>query len=181
MTTESDQPPEEEAQEESEELPQPAVMLEKEQKAGYVLALLIVALAGAIGGSKLIQGNNGKTNYVIFTVLGLVGAAAIAFTARRGRRLLAAFTSVLAGLALSSVFPILGYACLIYGGYLMFRHSQAQKKLNQLKPRQPRAPRPTKTRRSSREPAKDVTLPSGNRRPGANRRYTPPKAKTRRH
>jgi hypothetical protein len=160
-----------------EELPQPGRMLEREQQAGYVIALIIVGLAGAIGGSKI--GQHNKTNYALFTGLAVVGAAAIAIAARRGRRLLTAFASVIAGLGLS-VFGPLSYICLIYAGYLMFRHSQAQKKLNQLRPRQPRQPRTARSRRADKAASGTPANPSG-RRPTANRRYTPPKAKTRRH
>jgi hypothetical protein len=160
-----------------EELPQPGRMLEREQQAGYVIALIIVGLAGAIGGSKI--GQHNKTNYALFTGLAVVGAAAIAIAARRGRRLLTAFASVIAGLGLS-VFGPLSYVCLIYAGYLMFRHSQGQKKLNQLRPRQARQPRTARARRADKA-ASTTTTSSGAKRPNANRRYTPPKAKTRRH
>jgi hypothetical protein len=150
-------------------------MLERERQAGYVVALLIVALAGAIGGSKI--GHSGKTNYLLVTALAVIGGAAIAAAAYRGRRLLTAFVSVIAGLGLS-VFGPLSYVCLIYSGYLMFRHSQAQKKLNQLRPRQPR---PAKSRRGGKTPPSGTTTSSATRRPTtANRRYTPPKGKTRR-
>jgi hypothetical protein len=158
-------------------LPEPGRMLPREKQAGYGVALLLVAATGAIGGAKVVQGYSGKTNYVLLTILGVAAAAAVAGAAYRGRRLVAAFVTVLAGLAVTS-FGVVSYACLIFAGYLMFRHSQDQKKLNRLRPRQARQPRSGKSRRSTKaeEPA---TGPAG-RRPTANRRYTPPKTKTRR-
>ena len=137
----------------------------------------------ATGGSKLVQGGHtGKTNYALATGLALGAAAGIAWSARHGRRLISALVGFAAGLALTP-FGVLSYVCLAYSGYLMFRHSQAQKKLNQLKPRRSGGPRPAGTRLSRRSSkATDGATPGPNaRRPAANRRYTPPKAKTPRH
>jgi hypothetical protein len=158
-------------------LPEPGRMLPREKQAGYGVALFLVAATGAIGGSKVIQGYHGKTNYTLYTILGIVAALAIAGAVYRGRRMITAFVTVLAGLAVAS-FGAVSYICLIYAGYVMFRHSQDQKKLNKLVPRGSRPTRSSRSRRSAKaeEPA---TGPAG-RRPTANRRYTPPKTKARR-
>jgi hypothetical protein len=151
----------------------PGQMVGREQQYGYLVALMVVAFVGGIGGPKLVH----DTTWLLLSLLGLAAAAGIALAARTGKRMLTSIVAVVAGLAVSGFSP-LNFVCLIYGGFLMFRHSAAQKKYNQVHPRQPRQarqpgqPRPTRGRRSAR----DAAIEAG--RPSANRRYTPPKAKT---
>jgi hypothetical protein len=148
-------------------------MVGREQQYGYLVALMVVAFVGGIGGPKLVH----DTTWLLLSLLGLAAAAGIALAARTGKRMLTSIVAVVAGLAVSGFSP-LNFVCLIYGGFLMFRHSAAQKKYNQVHPRQPRQARqpgqarPTRGRRSARDAAIDAG------RPSANRRYTPPKAKT---
>jgi hypothetical protein len=152
----------------------PNQMLPKEQQFGYMLAVLVLGVVAAIGGRNVVDG---KTAFILLTLLGVAAAAAIALTARTGRRILSAIVAMVAGLALIP-FGIVEFACLLYGVYLMFRHSQALKKYNQAHPR------------GARKPSQQAGQPSGRRgrdrapQPGkgppASRRYTPPKAKTNR-
>jgi hypothetical protein len=151
----------------AEDLPPPNQMLPKEQRTGYMVAAAVVAWVLSAGGTRVVQG---KTAYIPLTLLGLAAAAAIFYAARRGRRMFGAIVSVVAGLAVSGFFP-LNFACLIYGGYLMLRQSQAQKKYNQTHPRGARKPRNRTDQPASR---KGRDQPATNR-PPASRRYTPPK------
>ncbi len=165
----------------TQELPPPNEMLPKEQQIGYLLAALVVAWVGAAGGSRVVQG---KSTYILLTVLGLAAAGAIVYATRRGRRMLSAIVAVVAGLAVSGFFP-LNFACLVFGGYLMLRQSQAQKKYNQIHPRQPRQARErggfSEGRGAGRRAGRGSRSPEPpSNRPQASRRYTPPKSKTNR-
>ena len=85
----------------------------------------------------------------------------------------AAIISVVGGLALSGFFP-LNFIYLFYGGWLMFKQSQAQKKLNKAGVRRTRPPRTRGETPASRR-AQKRSGPADNR-PKANSRYTPPKS-----
>ena len=152
-----------------EELPVPGVMLPKEQQTGYVIAGAVGVLVIILGISRQIH--NSHSTALLSAGLGVAGAAALAFAAHRGRRIFTAIISIVGGLALSVFFP-LNFVFLLYGAYIMFKQSQAQKKLNKAGVRRTRAPKagrdaPARGRRGAETPASN--------RPKANRRYTPPK------
>jgi hypothetical protein len=157
-----------------EDPPPPNTMLPKEQQTGYLVAVAVVAWVGAAGVSRVVAGHN---EYILLSVLGLAGAGAIFYSARRGRRIFGAIVSILAGLAVSGFFP-LNFACLIYGGYLMLKQSSAQKKYNLAHPRGARKQRDRSGQPDTRRGRNRQPEPTN--RPQASRRYTPPKAKTNR-
>jgi hypothetical protein len=146
-------------------------MLPKEQQTGYMVAVVIGVLVVAIGVWR--QTHSNATGSLGLAALGVAAAGAMAFAAYRGRRLFAAIISVVGGLALSGFFP-LNFVFLFYGGYLMFKQSQAQKKLNKAGVRRTRPPRTRGETPASRR-AQRRNAPADNR-PKANRRYTPPKS-----
>jgi hypothetical protein len=148
------------------DLPPAGLMLAKEQQTGYLVAGAIAVLVVVIGVWRQTHGRSGS---LATAALGLAAAAAMAFASYRGRRMFAAIIAVVGGLALTSFFP-LNFMFLFYGAYLMFKQSQAQKKLNKAGiRRQPRARADPSSRRGRGRAA-----PADNR-PKANSRYTPPK------
>jgi hypothetical protein len=152
-------------------LPPPGQMLEKEQQTGFLVA-------GAIGVIVLILGitrqvHDSHSNSLLAAGAGVVAAAAMAYAAHRRKRMFAAIISVIGGLVLSAFFP-LNFVFLLYGGWLMFKQSQAQKKLNKSGVRRTRPPRTRGETPASRR-AQRRNAPADNR-PKANRRYTPPKS-----
>jgi hypothetical protein len=154
-----------------EELPAPGVMLPKEQQTGYLVAISIGILVVVIGIWR--QTHSNATGSLGTAALGVAAAGAMAYAARRGKRLFAAIISIVGGLALTGYFP-LNFIFLAYGAYLMFKQSQAQKKLNKSGVRRTRPPRTRGETPASRR-AQRRNAPADNR-PKANRRYTPPKS-----
>jgi hypothetical protein len=154
-----------------EELPAPGVMLPKEQQTGYLVAIAIGILVLVIGIWR--QTHSDATGSLGTAALGVAAAGAMAYAARRGKRLFAAIISIVGGLALTGYFP-LNFIFLGYGAYLMFKQSQAQKKLNKAGIRRTRTPR-TRGETPARRKARGRDEAASNR-PKANRRYTPPKS-----
>jgi hypothetical protein len=68
---------------------------------------------------------------------------------------------------------------LLFGGFLLFRNTVAQRKVAMARPRRPRRP-PTaaRTRTGKADAGPGSAAAEAARRPSANRRYTPPKSKT---
>jgi hypothetical protein len=153
------------------DLPDPRVMLPKEQQTGYLVTVTIGVLVVVI--SVWRQTHHGSSSSLLAAALGVAAAGAMAFAAYRGRRMFAAIISILGGLALSGFFP-LNFVFLLYGGYLMFKQSQAQKKLNKAGVRRTRPSR-ARGETPARRRARGRDAPADNR-PKANRRYTPPKS-----
>jgi hypothetical protein len=142
----------------------------KEQQTGYLIAASVGVLVIILGVSRQIH--NSHSNALLSAALAVAGAAALAFAVHRGRRIFTAVISIVGGLALSVFFP-LNFAFLGYGAYIMFKQSQAQKKLNKAglgRTRTSKAGRgaSARGRRGAEAAATD--------RPKANRRYTPPKS-----
>jgi hypothetical protein len=137
---------------------------------------LLVGVAGASVAASLtsgaIDGNNGT---LAVGIIGLALVAVLGGAVWYGHRVITSFAAIIAGFA-APIIPV-QFACLGFGGYLMFRTSRAQAKarLNQPKrtPAAVRQARATKTRRRGAA-AED---PETARRPAQNRRYTPPKSK----
>jgi hypothetical protein len=157
-----------------EDLPPPNIMLPKEQQYGYLLAAAVVAWVGGVGVVRAVQGH---TEYILWSALGLAGAGAIFYAARRGRRIFGAIVAIIGGITLSGFSP-LNFAPLIYGGYLMLKQSSAQKKYNLAHPRGARKARDRSGQPDARRGRNRQPEPTN--RPQASRRYTPPKAKTNR-
>jgi hypothetical protein len=151
----------------------PTRMVGREQQIGYIVAGLGVVLGVAVAAT----GSN-----PLLGLLGAVGAAGLAVSVRFGHRVVSAFVAILAGF----VFTIpANFVFLGYGGYLMFRSSRAQAKLNASRPRltpqqrrQAReARRAGKTSKSTGATGATTTGPAP-RPTSPNRRYTPPKTKS---
>jgi len=152
------------------ELPAAGVMLAKEKQTGYLIAGAVGALVIIIGISRQIH--NSHSSALLSAALGVAGAAALAFAAYRGKRIFTAIISIVGGLALSVFFP-LNFVFLLYGAYIMFKQSQAQKKLNKAGVRRTR---PAKARRDATTRGRRGADAPVTNRPKANRRYTPPKS-----
>jgi hypothetical protein len=155
----------------TEATPSPARMVRLEQQLGW---LVVAAAATAIVGSWAHQILHGDNQALGKAAVGLGLAGVLAGAVWYGRRLIAAFAAMAAGLApvdQKSGYALISIVCLAYGGVLLFRNTLAQRKLAMARPRRP--PKSARTRSSK---AAEVVADSA-RRPSANRRYTPPKAK----
>ena len=140
----------------------PSRMTARERQIGFVLAAIgaVVAVAVAANGNPLIGALSG------------VAAIGLGVSSRFGHRIVTAFVAILGGffLALPANFAFLGY-----GGYLMFRSSRAQAKLNASRPRL--TPEQRREAREARRAAKRGEATPTLKRPTPSGRYTPPKAK----
>ncbi|HSS11606.1 MAG TPA: hypothetical protein VLL25_17095 [Acidimicrobiales bacterium] len=149
----------------------PTRMAGREQQAGYAIAALGVVVSIALGASS---GN------FLLSVVGVVAAAGLAVSAYFGHRIVTAFVAILIGFV--PIFTVPGeFVLLGYGGYLMFRSSRAQAKLNASRPRL--TPQQRREARQARKASKTggaaPTIASRSAKPlTPNRRYTPPKTKS---
>ena len=161
--------------------PAPGLMDRRELLLGWILAGAM-AIAVAISWTPdAVHGNGRAVSGAIGLGLTAILAAAVWF----GRRLITAFAAMATGVApvspastsaVKTAFGTLSLLSLLFGGFLLFRNTFAQRKLAMARPRRPRPPRPARGSRRARAAAPVAT--EGARRPSANRRYTPPKAKT---
>jgi hypothetical protein len=146
--------------------PSPNRMVRLEQQLGWgVVAATMTAVVGSWA-SGVLDGNGRAISSV---TIGLGLAAVLAGAVWYGRRLITAFAAMAAGIApvnQKSGYALISLFCLAYGGVLLFRNTLAQRKVAMSRPRRP--PRSRKT---------PPVVPGNARRPSANRRYTPPKAK----
>jgi hypothetical protein len=144
----------------------------KWSKAGLILSsLLAVAVPVILGSQK-------KGHSVTYDALLLAGVVLLfcilGFVAlRRRRRSLLAFTFFVVGFAFTLVFPPLGFALIILGGWLMLRAYRMQKygTSNMKMVAKEAAARPS--RKARLQEAKTPVKPTGYKAPPANKRYTP--------
>jgi hypothetical protein len=144
----------------------------KWSKAGLILSSL---LAFAV---PIILGSEKKGNSVTYDALLLAGVVllfcVLGFVALyRRRRSLLAFTFFVVGFAFTLVFPPLGFALIILGGWLMLRAYRMQKygTSNMKMVAREAAARPSRKQRQ--QEAKAPVKPTGYQAPKANKRYTP--------
>jgi hypothetical protein len=144
----------------------------KWSKAGLILSTL---LAVAV---PLILASEKKGHSVTYDALLLAGVVLLfcilGFVAlRRRRRSLLAFTFFVVGFAFTLVFPPLGFALIILGGWLMLRAYRMQKygTSNMKMVAREAAARPS--RKVRQQEAKTPVKPTGYKAPTANKRYTP--------
>jgi hypothetical protein len=154
--------------------PSPTRMLRIEQQVGW---MLVAVMAAGVAGSWASDVIKGDSKAISLAAIGLGLTAVLAAAVWYGRRLIAAFAGMAAGLApVKTGYVVVSFACLAYGGYLMFRNTFAQRKAAMARPRRP--PRAARTRSGKAAAgAAAAAAADGARRPSANRRYTPPKAK----
>ena len=163
---------------------EPKQMLEREQQMAYGLAGLAVVASVAVLAA-------GPGTWLTL-LLGLVAAAGLVLSARRGHRIITAFVAMAVGFVIP--FLPLELLALVFAGFIMLRASRAQAKINASKPRLTPAER-AELRRQGREARRsgsggssgssgsghsEGTSASAARRPTASRRYTPPKSNARR-
>jgi len=157
----------------------PSQLTAKERQIGLVLA----GLAAVSGVAQWLPDAIGKSDTHALALAAVSFGLAIVFglAVWNGRRLIAAFGAVLAGLPTPHfvVGTALNALMLAYGAYLMIRYSNAAGKRaaeqRQAKGAARRAGRGART--------KDAAPPAGSTKtaaPSANKRYTPPKKTTKR-
>jgi hypothetical protein len=167
----------------------PSRLTPKERQIGLALA----GLAGVSGVAQWLPDAIGKSDGHAFALaaISLVLAAVFGFAVFNGRRLVASFAAVLAGLPTPKfvVGTALNALLLAFGAYLMLRYSNAAGK-RAAEQRQQRSA----TRRAARGgsggrgrgrggSATSSAADTAQRKaasPGANKRYTPPKKTTKR-
>jgi hypothetical protein len=144
----------------------------KWSKGGLVLSTLLAVAVPVILGSEK------KGHSVTYDALLLAGVVLLfcilGFVAlRRRRRSLLAFTFFVVGFAFTLVFPPLGFALIILGGWLMLRAYRMQKygTSNMKMVAKEAAARPS--RKARQQEAKTPVKPTGYKAPTANKRYTP--------
>jgi hypothetical protein len=165
--------------------PRPTQMDRREQLLGWTLAG-VVAVAVAISWAPDAVRGNGKA---VSGAIALGMTAVLAAAVRYGRRIFAAFASMAmatvvttppaSSSAVKTGVGTLSLLGLLFGGFLLFRNTVAQRKVAMARPRRPRRPpRAARARTARGGEAGASAAAEAARRPSANRRYTPPKAKT---
>lgn len=155
--------------------PKPTEMLPVERQVGFGLAVV-----GAVAG--IVIGAVGRVPEL--TAVWLVAVGILALAVRRGHRVYTSIASLVAGIAIGAVLPILPVQLpfMGYGLWIMLRTSKAQGKVNAARPRMtPQQRRQAREARAASKSGKSAAAGpaegSGSRQPSANRRYTPPKTK----
>jgi hypothetical protein len=149
--------------------PSPTRMLTREQRVGWAV---VAATAAGVLLSWAADSFNGDGNALGRAAIGLGLAVVMGAAVWYGRRIMAAFSAMAAGLApLKPAFAAVSLVSLVYGAYLLFRNTLAQRKVAMARPR--RQPGGARTR----SPKAATEAAGAARRPNANRRYTPPKTK----
>jgi hypothetical protein len=160
----------------------PTRMTRSERQAGVVIAVVMIASVVFSWAGDTFAGDS---KAVAVAAIGLGLTALLAVAVWYGHRVIGCFAAIMAGLApMKPAFSYLPFVSLAFGGYLMFRTSQAQKKVAAARPRRSTAPRSRRsggTKAGPRSAKEASAAPTSGtaavRRPSANRRYTPPKAK----
>jgi hypothetical protein len=158
------------------ELANPTRMLASEQQFGYLLA---AALGGVTVASHVSAAVGGDGKAAALMALGLALAGVMAGAVRYGQRIITSFSAVIGGFApLAKSYVGVSFLCLLYGAWLMWKASRAQQRARAagLAPA-----RRTRRRGTAGEGAGGGAAAGrgpGGRGPTANRRYTPPKKKT---
>jgi hypothetical protein len=159
----------------------------KWSKSGLVLATLLSIIIPIYEASehplrKVTNHLHGKAQAgYIFTPLTwlLIALVALAFCGlgfeglRRRKRTLVAFTFFILGFSFTLIFAPLGFALILFGGWLLLRAYRIQKfgTANAKMAAREAAARPR--RRERKAAASAPTKPSGHHPPSANKRYTP--------
>jgi hypothetical protein len=163
--------------------PAPGLMDRREQLLGWILAGAVAIAVVTSWTPDVVHGNGRAVSGAIGLGLTAILAAAVWF----GRRLITAFAAMATGVApvspastsaIKTSFGTLSLLSLLFGGFLLFRNTLAQRKLAMARPRRPRSTRTRTRTRASKAGADASVAANGVRRPSANRRYTPPKSKT---
>jgi hypothetical protein len=148
--------------------------------AGLALSTLIALIVPilAIAEHKTVKVGGHKTAAVSPDALLLCGAVLLfnvlgAVAVHRRKRTLLAFVFFIVGLALTIVNPVLGFALVALGGWLMIRAYRLQKygTANSKQVAREAATRPS--RKVRQQAAKAPVKPTGHTPPKANKRYTP--------
>jgi hypothetical protein len=150
----------------------PTRMTRSERQAGVAITgVMVAAVALSWAGDAF----GGDSKAIAEAAIGLGLTALLGAAVWYGQRIITCFAAIMAGLApMKPAFVYLPFVALAFGGYLMFRTSQAQKKAAVARPRRPPRQRGAKAGPRS---AKEAASGDAVRRPTANRRYTPPKSK----